>query len=237
MKHVAIAAITVSLLLLFTAGTAFGTTTVPDFPDWWKTSDDDPDGVTRIQAHFFHSDPNIMPSPDWVYDGFQPAVQDSWNVSVIQQFDADHSATSPFYDSDSVHHGDEWAKVGIVAEGGGTMSKLMGNLADPSMIKEFHAEIIWYGTTNCGDVSIDVQADGMVQSSCGAITDSNDNLWHLTYIDGTISPQPDSETFNFNFATGGILVDSVYIGTHCVPEPAALSLLSLGGLVLLRRRR
>lgn len=233
----AIAIITVSLALMLAAGTVFATTIVPDFPDWWKNAGDPPDGVTRIQAHYFHSDPNIMPSPDWVYDGFQPAISDVWDVGVIQAYDVDNTVggTSPFYDSQNVHHGDTWAKVGIVAEGGGTMSKLMGNLADPSMIKLFHAEIIWYGSMDANAVTIDVMADGVVQSTGGVYTDTS-GMWHLTWLDGTIVPQPDSETFNFNFATGGLMIDSAYIGTHCVPEPAALALLAFGGLMLIRRK-
>ena len=53
---------------LFCAGTTAvsATTTVSNFPDWWKVSGDPADGVTRTQAHFFHANPNILPSPERV---------------------------------------------------------------------------------------------------------------------------------------------------------------------------
>ena len=230
---------TVSILVAMTAllclgSTAAFATTVPDFPSWWKTPVDAPDGVTRTQAHFFHSDPNTMPSPDWAYDGFIPVVQDFWNTNIVSAFDVD-GAISPFFDSAGVKHGDGVAKGAIIGQPG-TMSKLMGNLPSPNLMKLFHVEIIWYG--NLGGVTLGVQSEGDVQIT-GEGTISNVG-WHLTWMDGYIWPQPTSETFMFNFATEGIYVDAAYIGTHCtIPEPGSmLALLAgIGGLGGLIRRR
>ena len=49
-------------------------------------------------------------------------------------------------------------------------------------------------------------------------------------------PQPDEETFTFSFVEPAY-VDSVWVGTRCIPEPATMSVLALGGLALIRRRK
>jgi hypothetical protein len=235
-----ISAVGSGLLCLGTPA-ALATTTVPDFPSWWKVSGDPLDGVTRTQFHAFHSDPNTLPSPDWVYDGFQPGTQDNWTTTIVTQFDFDGPGASPFFDSQGTRHGDAIAKGALISTDGGQMTKLMGNLDQPDWIKLFHVEIIWWGGDSDDDVSIDVQATGIVDiTQTTVIIDGDDPNWHWTSIDGTINPQPEQETFLFNFAavTQQIYVDSVYVGTHCViPEPAALSLLALGGLAVMRRRR
>jgi hypothetical protein len=55
-----------------------------------------------------------------------------------------------------------------------------------------------------------------------------------------ITPNPTNETLvvSFSVAAGQyMLLDGLHIATECVPEPSAIALLALGGLVLLWRRR
>ena len=60
-----------------------------------------------------------------------------------------------------------------------------------------------------------------------------DGWWHSHY-DIIIRPNPPEEWIAVK---GDILVDELAIETECVPEPATMGLLSLGGLALLRFRR
>jgi hypothetical protein len=55
------------------------------------------------------------------------------------------------------------------------------------------------------------------------------DTWHLELF-----PNPDFEQISIS---GGINVDEIVIDTWCVPEPATMSFLAIGGLAILRRRR
>ncbi len=59
-------------------------------------------------------------------------------------------------------------------------------------------------------------------------------------LDGTIKPNPAAEDIKIDFfvpAHGAAYIDSIEFATLCVPEPATMSLLALGGLALLGRKR
>jgi hypothetical protein len=57
--------------------------------------------------------------------------------------------------------------------------------------------------------------------------------WHNTTYEWFIRPNPVDETF---LIEGNILVDELVIDTWCIPEPATLGLLLIGGLLVLRKR-
>ena len=62
-----------------------------------------------------------------------------------------------------------------------------------------------------------------------------DGWMHTTYY-FEVEPNPDLEFIGL-FFTDLIAVDQVVIDTICIPEPITISLLGLGGLVLIRRRK
>ena len=60
------------------------------------------------------------------------------------------------------------------------------------------------------------------------------NDWETMVLDVVIRPNPPAEWITVE---GDILVDELVIDTYCIPEPAAVILLAIGGLALYRRRR
>ena len=60
------------------------------------------------------------------------------------------------------------------------------------------------------------------------------NKWAQEY---KIEPNPDHEQITISFGSMSSGVRQVVIDTICVPEPASLALLSLGGLLISRRQR
>ncbi len=58
--------------------------------------------------------------------------------------------------------------------------------------------------------------------------------WYETTYEWFLRPNPPDEYFTIG---GDIYVDELVIDTWCIPEPATLSLLALGGLALLRKKR
>lgn len=66
----------------------------------------------------------------------------------------------------------------------------------------------------------------------GALSPSD--MWYHSTYKIRIEPNP---AFEHVYITGTLLVDQVVIDTICVPEPATLAMLGLGGLVMIRRRK
>jgi len=60
--------------------------------------------------------------------------------------------------------------------------------------------------------------------------------WYVTY-DITLEPNPPSEIIVIQPASCTTYIDEIVIDTICIPEPATLVMLGLGGLALLRKRR
>jgi hypothetical protein len=90
-----------------------------------------------------------------------------------------------------------------------------------------------------GVVGLDVPADAVPvdEPVMEIVSITNDPLagtpWVLSIYEIIIRPNPPKEWIAIK---GDILVDELGIRTECVPEPATIGLLGLGGLALLRLR-
>lgn len=101
------------------------------------------------------------------------------------------------------------------------------------------------------DISLDVWAwkDGVLLDGYTGERfwpEEVDTFWHpddwTTYVyEFEIWPNPDREQIGLKFTDDayqyGIYVDQVVIDTICIPEPATLIILAIGGMSLIRRRR
>jgi hypothetical protein len=105
--------------------------------------------------------------------------------------------------------------------------------------RDLHKQIYVYitGTTNTTTESIvaDVNTDSGKFYGHQTWTIGENSQWNFV-LEGEIYPQPSfaSVTFNVPGMTG---VTNIWAGENCVPEPATLTLLGLGVLSLLRRKR
>ncbi len=66
---------------------------------------------------------------------------------------------------------------------------------------------------------------------------NSDGVMTWSWLDIRIWPNPDREDIWFNTPLPGVIMDQVYVDTISVPEPGTISLLAIGALSLLRKRR
>lgn len=227
MKPVLRATAFLATLLVFSAA-ANATLTIPPPPDWWQFP---PDGGTRLQYHSFQTDPNLNLDPDYTYDGFTPSVPDSWTLPPDIMYGVAIPNFWPILWSG--HAGNLNDGIGALLPTAATLTKHMGNLHVDSLDKEFYALAIWSGPGTL-TMSVTSEAGASITSTQ---TQYGEAGWFATILEGTISPQPDWEDFSFAFSNGQVYLDSIYVGTHCVPEPASCGLLLVGVLAVGYRRR
>lgn len=225
--------LTLATVILLGATSAFGQFVDPpiDRPDWWVHP---PDSTTRLQYHSFINNPNNNNPPDYTDNGFVPAVSDQWTFAGPLNQPVSPGTTDAYGDSHALLTSDN-------------LTKLMGN-AELLAVKEWYVSMVWStqaflenGTplpintpildvTSPGIPEQDIIGDGIEKS----LTRVRNNTWWVSVWEGTITPQPDQETFDIQFFEP-TYVDSIWIGTHCVPEPATCLIFIMAsgaGLVL-----
>jgi len=217
------------LILVLCANTTWAYAYPQNPPPWWKTPADPPDGLTRTQFHSFITNPNPPDvPPDSTYDGFIPDFPDGWlapaPIGVVIP-----GGIGPNFGDDG---------IGMQVAVDIPITKIMGNLEILTNIKEFFVAVDWFSASeeNCLTITVIPEPGGgepyePIHQVVGDVTTTVDYGygWHMTYYTGYIVPQPDFEEFIFNFeGNGPSYIDSAWIGTTCIPEPATIVMLGLG---------
>jgi hypothetical protein len=113
------------------------------------------------------------------------------------------------------------------------------NIEDPDLIKIVQVEIgYWISESSVGGLAdafivagLDTYPDYEIVSLIG-----DQGQWQDITLEWVI-PQLHEETIYLTFVDSGVYVDFVEVATICIPEPATIALLGLGGLALLRRKK
>ena len=201
-------------------------------PDWWKVS-----RPTTFSLRWDLRTPQWEPIP---FDQVVPPDQPMDDGEVGQ---ADQAATAGerfSADMNGLTYNTAKEAWGLDGENAtsGDITLGVDNCADEELIKNIFVQ---FRMQTEGDPDLDIQ---IVAS--GLITGGNlqylgdDGAWGVYEVEWTIDPQPGYEQIIFDMlADSGesIWIQNIDVGTDCVPEPATLALLALGGLAALARRR
>ena len=121
--------------------------------------------------------------------------------------------------------------------GTGTVILHVPNNPDPNEIKYIYLQIT---STKFPTVTpVGGGSDGPYTSGTwptGVAEWQEANGWYTYNWGFTIEPNPEYEDIVIDFPYGAS-IDQIVVDSICTPEPATMSLLAVGGLVLLRRRR
>ncbi len=176
------------------------------------------------------------------YTDYENSVDDSDPNTTL------HNGFSTHLDFDP---SDGWA---MAPEGGGFYNPLTAatfvanvvNWIDEEPWKLLRIQVTYVDTLSNGppiitdalgyDVPVGGPYVGGLFGEFGPIVLGLDPLTEYYYEDWFIEPNPDWEQIQFILPMGTI-VEQIVIDTVSVPEPATMSLLALGGLAVLRRRR
>jgi hypothetical protein len=185
-------------------------------------------GTTHAEWFFGPgSDPfdPIIPADAWVGPGSPPIAEVTLGPGMEYQ--------------------EEWGgREGVVPLSGQIVIDVP-NYELPNPFKEIWVQVTW-AAQDVGMVpSVWVEADPgyivhpteiineIVLEPTGVPAPAGANWIHTTYKI-IIEPNPEWETI---YISGSVMVDQVVLDTWCVPEPATLSLLGLGGLALVALHR
>ena len=133
--------------------------------------------------------------------------------------------------------------VWTIEQGWAQVEGIFPNEENEHLSKEVWIRVLLH-TSIRGGVPIDVLFEFppgtyVVAPKESSVVPEADGWLYQTYL-FELTPQPDWEVVGLNFslpAGAYVAIDQLDIDTRCVPEPATLLLLGLGGLALLHRRR
>ncbi|MCP4591430.1 MAG: PEP-CTERM sorting domain-containing protein [bacterium] len=158
---------------------------------------------------------------DWVSFG-----QADWNTSLFETGSSTYAldASNP-----------------LATDDGTDTTVLLPNFIDPLPLKLMRIQMGFDGEVSGDLIAIDLLIGDPLPTSWNVVGGSGPGDGHWHYIDVEITPNPDWEEITIFGNSGANLIPGNFlaleIDTVSLPEPASLSLLTLGGLALVRRRR
>ena len=130
-----------------------------------------------------------------------------------------------FLGRDGVWHGQE---VDIVLD--------IPNFINENPYKLVVVDVIFKGNLIDYAAEILVPNSGVTELVPITISPIGTTGWSTFHAEWKIIPNPDFEQIHLYFVDSGAAVDEIYVWTECVPEPTTIMLLSLGGLLLRKRK-
>lgn len=117
-----------------------------------------------------------------------------------------------------------------------TISLDLANVYHADLYKQIYVYITGTTTSTMENVSTALDTDSGVFTGTETWSiDQATSTWSYT-LEGEIHPQPEYVRLTFT-VPGMTSVTNIWAGENCIPEPATMSLLSLGALSLIRRKK
>jgi hypothetical protein len=131
--------------------------------------------------------------------------------------------------------------IGIFGGGSGTITFHFDNWERDWPIKHFYEELIFNVEIDTGSI----YQNFVTPSGTNQYTDSWDKVDNLgggsyrlsLWVEFEPNPPWEEKVITLSSTIGNIYIDSLHVATECVPEPATMLMLGLGGLLIRKRSR
>ena len=193
----------------------------------------------------FASDPQGGPSPS----GTPGTVYSGTHDTFLRESDfVTFSGAMTWFDDTGISGGPT-GLIGVDNRGGsgiltGSVTFHLDNLDNSNPVKHVWLEMEWggdltpfYSITTDADPLGSVVEDDFLPASLGW---TSPLLGQIDNKGFTMMPNPEWEELTISFIADPnelLIIDSLHIATECIPEPATLALLGVGGVLLMIRRR